>query len=141
MNAKSKPFEETGLAAHLLSQFTSMRRTTKKSVQTAPALANDFFSKDILTMLDFLQPLGTDIIATTASPPSHTIESFFNSSLSTRRAFRSAPVKTEPEWTPDEVISIDMVETKANPTTSPLAQEEAPARPRTIEEFINGLFQ
>lgn len=141
MNVKTKPFEETGIAANLIGQFTAMRRTGKKSLQSTPATASDFFSKDILTMLDFLQPLGMDIITTPAAAPSHTIESFFNSSLSTRRAFRSTPAKTEPEWIPDEIISLDLLESKPHATVSPLIQEEAPSRPRTIEEFISGLFK
>ena len=78
----SSQFSETTSAAHLLEEFYSLSRKPGKRYtrSTNPAAAR-FFGKDFLTIVDFLGPIGEDLMVPVECEEDNSVQSFIASSL------------------------------------------------------------
>ncbi|MBL7995348.1 hypothetical protein JNM05_08240 [bacterium] len=81
MESRTK-FIETASAASLLQEFNSLsRRPGKRFTRSTNAAAATFFSKDFLTVADFLAPIGEVLIVPAVRGRDTSVQNFITSNV------------------------------------------------------------
>lgn len=84
MPTPSTTFKETNAAAGLLEEFyTLSKKRTKRFARSTNEAAQAFFSKDFLTIADFVAPIGEVLTVPAASRPEResSVHSFITSNI------------------------------------------------------------
>jgi len=75
-------FIETASAATLLQEFNSLsRKPVKRFTRSTNAAATTFFSKDFLTVADFLAPIGEVLIVPAVRGRDNSVQNFITSNV------------------------------------------------------------
>ncbi|MBL7959820.1 hypothetical protein JNL27_06220 [bacterium] len=81
MESQTK-FTETAAAATLLQEFNSLsRRPAKRFTRSTNEAATTFFSKDFLTVADFLAPIGEVLIVPAVRGRDNSVQNFITSNV------------------------------------------------------------
>lgn len=109
MPTPSTTFKETRAAAGLLEEFYSLsKKRTKRFARSTNEAATAFFSKDFLTIADFVAPIGEVLTVPAPARPERetTVSSFISSNVHrTKKISRSGRMFAEKKETIGDFVA------------------------------------